>query len=105
MHLFTFVASTIALLATPILSAPVHSLVQVEKFRGQTRAGSFIVKLKSNFTKEDCLEWLTPQLGTASTLTHTGWEKNVLNGFAGMFHYSVAYCSGLIVCPRRVLER
>lgn len=82
MRFSTFIATTFALLATPVLSAPLTSLVQIEKFDGEVKQGSYIVKLKNNVSKADCLNWLTPHLGSDS-LTHTDWQKGVLNGFAG----------------------
>lgn len=82
MRLFTLVAATFALLATPILSAPATAVVEVEKYKGQVKEGSYIVKLKNSVSKTDHLTWLSKHLDS-DTVTHKEWEKKVLNGFAG----------------------
>ena len=81
MHLVTLVAATFALLATLILGVPT-ALVEVEKYKGQVKEGSYIVKLKNSVSKSDHLKWLSNHLGS-DTVTHKEWRKSILNGFAG----------------------
>ncbi|KAJ3488940.1 hypothetical protein NLI96_g2489 [Meripilus lineatus] len=84
MRLFTLVTATFALLASPILGAPTTALVGIEKYEGQVKEGSYVVKLKNNVSKSSHLKWLGKQLGS-DRVTHTEWQKNLLNGFAGTF--------------------
>ncbi|KAI0361573.1 serine protease [Trametes cingulata] len=85
MQLFATVAAALALLAAPIFGAPTASLHTVEKFAGQTKPHSYIVKLKDGVAKESHLEWLAANHGDSSTITHPEWESKVLHGFAGTF--------------------
>ncbi|KAI0639444.1 serine protease [Trametes polyzona] len=83
MQLFATVAAAIALLAAPVFGAPTTSLRTVEKFAGEVKPQSYIVKLKDGVAKEAHLEWLAAHHGNSSTVTHPEWEGSVLNGFAG----------------------
>lgn len=82
MRLFTIIATALALLASPVLSAPTTALVGVQEYKGQVKEGSYIVKLKTDVSKGDHLSWLSNHLGSDS-VTHKEWRKDVLNGFAG----------------------
>ena len=87
MRFFTFVSISFALLATSVLSAPTTALAEVEKFDGQVQEGSYIVKLKSNVTKQHHLDWLSQHLGS-DQVTHSEWQKDLFNGFAGKSRHS-----------------
>lgn len=78
MRFFTFLSAIFVLLASPVLGTS----ARFEEYKGQVKTNSYIIKLKSNVTKEDCLDWLTPYL-ESNALTHTGWEREVFHGFAG----------------------
>ncbi|KAJ3483614.1 hypothetical protein NLI96_g6193 [Meripilus lineatus] len=84
MRFFTLVTATFALLATSVIGAPTAALVDIQKFEGKVKQGSYIVKLKDNVSKSNHLTWLGKQLGSDS-VTHNEWKKEVLNGFAGRF--------------------
>lgn len=81
LKVFTLVATSFAFLA-PVLGAPPTALADIQKFDGQVKEGSYIVKLKDNASKSGHLSWLGKQLGSDS-LTHTEWQKGLLHGFAG----------------------
>lgn len=85
MHFFTAVLASLALLASPVFSAPTAPpLVSVNKFAGPKNNGSYIVKLKDNVTKSNHLNWLSNQIGE-DAITHKNWNAEVLHGFAGKF--------------------
>ncbi len=86
MRLFTAIAATLALLASPILGAPTTAVVEIEEYKGQVKEGSYVVKLKDNASKGDHLNWLSNHLGS-DLVTHKEWRKDILNGFAGRHRY------------------
>lgn len=84
MRFSAVLAATVALLATPILGSPGAPLVDIEKYNGNVKQGSYIVKLKSDVSKTSYLSWLSQYISTGSNVTHTEWDPTLLNGFAGM---------------------
>ncbi|KAI0778227.1 serine protease [Trametes elegans] len=85
MQLFATVAAALALLAAPALAAPTAALHTVEKYAGDVKPQSYIVKLKGGVEKERQIEWLAANYGGSATVTHPEWETNILHGFAGTF--------------------
>ncbi|KAI0791170.1 serine protease [Abortiporus biennis] len=83
MRFFSVAAATLALLAAPIFGAPTD-LKPIEKYQGKVKQGSYIVKLKDNVAKDHHLAWLIQHLN-GDSVTHTEWQKDTLNGFAGRF--------------------
>ncbi|CDO71600.1 hypothetical protein BN946_scf184911.g70 [Trametes cinnabarina] len=84
MKIFASIAAALALLAAPIFAAPTASLHTVEKYAGDKKPQSYIVKLKDGVDKSVHLDWLTAHHGHGATVTHPEWESNVLHGFAGI---------------------
>ena len=82
MRFSAILAATVALLATPVLGSPAATLVDIEKYDGQVKQGSYIVTLKSDVSKTAHLAWLAQHIG-ADNVTHTEWDPKLLNGFAG----------------------
>ncbi|KAI0651894.1 serine protease [Trametes meyenii] len=84
MHLFATVSAALALLAAPIFAAPTASLHTVEKFAGDKKSQSYIVKLRDGVAKDATIDWLAANHGNSSTVTHPEWEASILHGFAGI---------------------
>ncbi|KAJ3492039.1 hypothetical protein NLI96_g318 [Meripilus lineatus] len=84
LKIFTLISATLALLVAPSIGVPSNTLVEVQKFDGKIKEGSYIVKLKDNVSKSSHLGWLGKQLGS-DKITHSNWEKGLLHGFAGKF--------------------
>ena len=100
MRFSAVVFAALALLATPIFGAPTTPLITVEKYAGTTKQGSYIVKLKDDVSKSSHLDWLSQHLGSDS-VTHTEWNADLLNGFAGSVDSLIQSCrvSLLILAP------
>ncbi|KAJ3480011.1 hypothetical protein NLI96_g8664 [Meripilus lineatus] len=84
MRFSAILATTVALLVSPILGSPTIALVDIDKYNGKIKQGSYIVTLKSDVSKTAYLNWLSQHIGT-DNVTHTEWNPAVLNGFAGTF--------------------
>ncbi|KAI0801218.1 serine protease [Fomes fomentarius] len=85
MQLFAVVSTALALLIAPVLGAPSAQLKTVEKFAGQTKPNSYIVKLKSGASKDSAIASLQTEHGESAQITHSEWQGDVLHGFAGTF--------------------
>ncbi|KAI0669858.1 serine protease [Trametes maxima] len=83
MHLFATVSAALALLAAPIFAAPTASLHTVQKFAGDKKPHSYIVKLREGVAKEATIDWLAANHGSSANVTHPEWEASILHGFAG----------------------
>ncbi|OSD03397.1 serine protease [Trametes coccinea BRFM310] len=86
MQLFATVAAALALLAAPVFAAPTAALHTIERYAGETKPQSYIVKLKDGVEKSAHLDWLAAHHGDGATVTHPEWESDVLHGFAGTFN-------------------
>ncbi|EJF66736.1 serine protease [Dichomitus squalens LYAD-421 SS1] len=83
MQLFAVVSATLALF-TAASAAPTQ-LKTIEKYAGEVKPSSYIVKLKDGVSKDAHLAWLAENHGASATVTHPEWQEGFLNGFAGTF--------------------
>ena len=81
MQLFAVVSAALALF-TAVSAAPAQ-LKTVQKYAGETKPSSYIVKLKEGVSKDAHLAWLAENHGASATVTHPEWQEDFLNGFAG----------------------
>lgn len=88
MQLFAVVSTALALLIAPVLGAPSAQLKTVEKFAGQTKPNSYIIKLKSGASKDSAIASLQAEHGESTRITHSEWQGDVLHGFAGAYKAS-----------------
>ncbi|KAJ3480012.1 hypothetical protein NLI96_g8665 [Meripilus lineatus] len=84
MRFSAILAATVALLAIPVLGSPAGTLIDIKKHNGEIKEGSYIVTLKSNISKTTHLKWLSQHIDK-DNITHPGWDRRILNGFAGTF--------------------
>lgn len=79
-----FIAVAIALYAVPAFGAATPVIQDVQKYKGQVKANSYIVKLKDNVNKEFVHSWVSSMLGSESSVTHD-YDSSFFHGFAGMY--------------------
>ena len=58
-------------------------LKTVQKYPGNVKPDSYIVKLKAGVSKDAHLTWLAANHDDSGTVTHAEWSTDILHGFAG----------------------
>jgi hypothetical protein len=90
MRLYSAPAALLCL-ALSSLAAPTE-FVSVNKYPGQVKPSSFIIKFKDNISKNARLSSnFTSRHGPGAHVTHGSWDESLFNGFAGESLFMLAF--------------